>query len=294
MDVREQIKKIIEAEDVISISGVARSCGLSISAVSSYLSGNYQGRNDRVEEALKTFIRRHKERQRTQVDIEYVDTSVAKKIHEIADMVHTDCEVGVIAGEAGLGKTFALRRYAEMNPDVIFIEVDCGYSALWLFKEICREMGLAQHGRVSSMTSEIIGVLRGSKRLLIVDEAEYLPYRALELLRRVHDKADIGLLLAGLPRLIHNLRGSRGQYAQLYSRVGVYARLEKLSPVDTKALVESADTKANGTYKDFHRASKGNTRVLSKLLRRCVRVAKLNGTEIDKRLIEETAQTLIL
>ena len=292
MRVREEVKKILEG-DGLSISAVARACGISAAAVSTFLNGQYRGRNDRVEKALEAFVRRHREKKAVRVDLEYVNTSVASKIHEIADMVHMDCEVGVIVGDAGVGKTFALRRYAEMNPDVIFIEVDFGYSALWLFKEICREVGIEHRGQLSEMAAGIIKRLRGSGRLIVVDEAEYLPHKALELLRRVHDKAGVGMLLVGMPRLIHNLRGNRGQYAQLYSRVGVYTRVEKLSPVDTKAIVGSAVASANGVYKDFHRTSKGNTRTLSKLLRRCVRVARINETAIDGDLVEQTARTLL-
>ena len=292
MKVREEVSKIIE-KDGLSMSGVARACGISAAAVSTFLSGQYKGRNDRVEKALESFVRRHRDKKAVRVDLKYVDTSVAKKIHEIADMVHTDCEVGVIVGDAGVGKTFAVRRYSEINPDVIFIEVDLGYSAQFLFQEICREVGIEHRGQLSEMTAGIIKRLQSSGRLLIVDEAEYLPHKALELLRRVHDKAGVGMLLVGMPRLIHNLRGSRGQYAQLYSRVGVYARLEKLSPVDTKSIVDSAVNSANGVYKDFHRASKGNTRTLSKLLRRCVRVARINEVAIDGDLVEQTAKTLL-
>ena len=292
MKVREEVRKIVEG-DGMSMSAVARACGISAAAVSTFLSGNYKGRNDKVEKALEAFVRRYREKKATRVDLAYVHTSVAKKIHEIADMVHTDCEVGVIVGEAGVGKTFALQRYAELNPDAVLIEVDFGYSALWLFKELCREVGIEHRGQLSEMAAGIIKRLQGSGRLIVVDEAEYLPHKALELLRRVHDKAGVGMLLVGMPRLIHNLRGSRGQYAQLYSRVGVYARLEKLSPVDSKAIVDSAVFSANGVYRDFHRASKGNTRTLSKLLRRCVRVARINETAIDGELVEETAKTLL-
>ena len=293
MQVREEINRILAETDGLSISAIARACGISPAAVSSYLSGNYKGRNDKVEKSLESFIRRHGDKQKARVDLEYTETTVARKVHELADMVHTDCEIGVIVGDAGLGKTFALRRYADMNPDVILVEVDFGYSAMFLFGELYRSLGLGHRGHLSAMVSEIIKKLEGSGRLIVVDEAEYLPYKALELLRRVHDKAGVGVLLVGLPRLIHNLRGSRGEYAQLYSRVGIYSQLEKLSPVDTKAIVGSVIPSANGVYKDFHRTSRGNTRALSKLLRRCVRTARKNDVEIDRELVERTARTLL-
>lgn len=61
--------------------------------------------------------------------------------------------------------------------------------------------------------------LRDSGRLLMVDEAELLLYRALEVLRRLHDKAGIGIVLAGMPRLLINLKGRRGEFAQLLPAV---------------------------------------------------------------------------
>ncbi len=289
---RDAVKKIIE-DGNLSISAVARGCGISPAAVSTYLRGEYKGRNDKVETSLTAFVRRHREKQAAKVDLDYVDTSIARKIHEIADMVHTDCEVGVIVGDAGVGKTFALREYAKQNPDVVFVEVDFGYSALWLFKELCREVGIEHRSQLSEMAAGIVKRLQGSGRMIVVDEAEYLPHKALELLRRVHDKAGVGMLLVGMPRLIYNLRGSRGQYAQLYSRVGVYARLEKLSAADTKAVVTSAINPANGLYRDFHRAAGGNTRTLAKLLRRCMRASRINDAEINSELVAATAETLL-
>jgi DNA transposition AAA+ family ATPase len=46
------------------------------------------------------------------------------------------------------------------------------------------------------LSEACIAALRDSGRLLMVDEAENLPYRALETLRRIHDKSGIGMVLA--------------------------------------------------------------------------------------------------
>ncbi|MEV9348723.1 ATPase, partial [Klebsiella pneumoniae] len=72
----------------------------------------------------------------------------------------------------------------------------------------------------------------------LIDEAENLPYRALEVIRRIHDKAGVGVVLAGMPRLIINLKGKRGEYAQLYSRVGFALDLqEKLPQADLQQIL---------------------------------------------------------
>ena len=59
------------------------------------------------------------------------------------------------------------------------------------------------------MMLDIIDKLKSSGRLIIVDEAEHLPYTSLELLRRIYDKAEVGILLVGMPRLMKNLKGDK-------------------------------------------------------------------------------------
>ncbi|EOF6267776.1 AAA family ATPase, partial [Salmonella enterica] len=76
------------------------------------------------------------------------------------------------------------------------------------------------------LSEECIQALTGTGWVILVDEAELLPYRALEVLRRIHDRSGVALVLAGMPRLLVNLKGSRGEYAQLYSRVGMALDIE--------------------------------------------------------------------
>ncbi|MCZ5321870.1 hypothetical protein O5699_03965 [Escherichia coli] len=61
---------------------------------------------------------------------------------------------------------------------------------------------------------------RDSGRLLMVDEAELLPYRALEVLRRLHDKAGIGIVPGGYATPPSDLtsRDVAGEFAKLYSQ----------------------------------------------------------------------------
>ena len=192
-----------------------------------------------------------------------------------------------------IAKTIALKRYTEEYPNVILIEVDLCYTPSFLFSEIHKKLGLRQSRHLSDMISGIVEKLKGSGRMIIIDEAEHLPYKALELLRRVHDKADVGVLLAGLPKLIHKIMEGRGEYEQLYNRIEVYTLLHKLHPSDTKRVVESVIPSSDGVWEDFHKLSRQNTGVLLKLLSHSIRVARINNAPIDKYLIEETAKALV-
>lgn len=293
-NLRQQVKDFME-ERGLSLSSVSRALGISSSALSQWLSDSYTGNVAKITDAVKSFLERQKERLKApRKSIEFIMTSVAKKVFEVARICHLDGEIGVCYGDAGLGKTDAVKEYAKRNTDVILIEADLGYTAKVVFTELHKRLGMDGRGSIHDLFEDVIAKLRGSGRLIIIDEAEHLPYRALELLRRVYDKAAVGIMLVGMPRLISNLRGKKGEYAQLYSRVGVASRLENLKAQDAEEIVSSIIPSTNGLWKAYHEAAYGNTRILCKLLLRSVRVAEINNMPVNLEIVRETAKMLII
>ena len=291
MDLKKELKKLMQ-EKSYSFQAVSRATAMSATTLNLWLNDNYVGNLDKISDSVCSFIIREKERSFKQ-NIPFVETSIAKNIFEIAQICHINGEIGVCYGRAGLGKTVAIKQYVKVNKDVILIETDPGYSTKTVLLELHKRLGLSSRGSLYAMTVDAIERLEKSGRLIIVDEAENLPYKALELLRRIHDKTEVGVLLVGLPALVENLRGHSCQYEQLYSRVGVSKRLESLQFVDTEMILKevSLDMKAVRT---FHELSHGNTRVLSKLIMRSARVALINQTSVDKTIVEETFKMLIV
>lgn len=291
---QEQLRQYVEEHD-LSISAVSRAIDYSQAVISQWMDGKYPGDNAKVEDAVKNFLELQQDRKSLpKQDIPFVQISTTRKIHETARMCHLDGEIGVIYSDAGLGKTVGVKRYAEKNRNVILIEADLGHTAKVLFADLHRRLGMDGRGSVHDMFEDVVMKLKGSGRFIIVDEAEHLPYRALELLRRLYDKAGVGILLVGMPRLIMNLRGRRGEYAQLYSRVGVAVKLDVLKAVDVQDVVSAAIPGSNGIWKSFNEASGGNARILSKLIYRTQRVAKINNTHITPEIVKETAKMLLI
>ncbi|MFH0935183.1 MAG: AAA family ATPase [Pseudomonadota bacterium] len=293
--VRAELGAMMEQQKV-SLNAISKAVGISTSAISQWLAGKYAGDSAKVAEAISQFLQRSRERkQQPKRSIGFITTSAVRKYWEAAKLCHLDGEIGIVSGDAGLGKTEAASEYARRNSDVILIEVDLGYTARVLFRELHRKLGGDGNGGISDLKDDVIKKLRKSGRLIIVDEAEHLPYRALELLRRLNDKAGVGLLLAGMPRLINNLRGKKGEYAQLYSRVGVHVRLLPLTQHDADEIVKSLLPDASAAVcKAYYEASTGNTRVLAKLLMRSLRVAEINSAKITPELVHETVKMLII
>ena len=286
-----RLKKMLELKQC-TISGVARSLDLSPTTLHLWLNDKYKGNVGKINKAVEQYMERELLREEN-VNIPFVETSVAQDIFEIANTCHVESEIGVCCGCAGVGKTYAVKMYALEHSDVILIETDFGYTPKVLFSEIHKTLGFEGTGALHNMVIDIVDKLKNSGRLIIVDEAENLPYRALELLRRIYDKARVGILLVGMPKLLKNLQGDKGQYTQLYSRVGVLAELQPIADNDIVAITSKVTPNSVSIYPKLSAFCGGNTRVLTKLLVRASRIAKLNNTAIDEDVLNAALSQLL-
>ena len=286
-----RLKKMLELKQC-TISGVARSLDLSPTTLHLWLNDKYKGNVGKINKAVEQYMERELLREEN-VNIPFVETSVAQDIFEIANTCHVEGEIGVCCGCAGVGKTYAVKMYALEHSDVILIETDFGYTPKVLFSEIHKTLGFEGTGALHNMVIDIVDKLKNSGRLIIVDEAENLPYRALELLRRIYDKARVGILLIGMPKLLKNLQGDKGQYTQLYSRVGVLAELQPIADNDIVAITSKVTPNSVSIYPKLSAFCGGNTRVLTKLLVRASRIAKLNNTDIDEDVLNAALSQLL-
>lgn len=291
MDIRAELKDLMEHRNY-STAFVATATGLAKSTISMWINGNYNGKNDKITDTINNFIQRERERN-IENDLPFVDISIVKYVSEIGRLCHTQGKIGVCVGRAGLGKTVAVKKYTKEFLDSILIESDSGYTAKSLLKEIHRRLGLSGKGSVYDLMGEVVRKLNQSGRLLIIDEAENLPYRALEITRRIHDKTGVGVLLIGRSILLENLKGYNNQYDQLYSRVKYTKIIDGLLIQDVMKILESIgqNPKLAQTYLLY---SDGNTRRLEHLISHSISVAKFNGkAEVDDAVIKQTSKLLM-
>lgn len=291
MDIKAQLRELMDCKNY-SMSFVSTATGIAKSTISMWLNNTYSGNVDKINDKIHNFIQREKERS-TSEELPIVDISIIKYISEIGRLCHTKGKIGVCAGRAGLGKTVAVKEYTKIFLDSILIESDSGYTAKSLLLEIHKRLGLSGKGCAYELMNEVVNKLNNSGRLLIIDEAENLPYRALEITRRIHDKTGVGVLLVGRNVLFENLRGYNNQYDQLYSRVKYHKLLDRLLIQDIVKILEVSgqDPKLAETYLLY---SDGNTRKLEHLISHSISVAKFNGkAEVDSAVIKQTSKLLM-
>ena len=292
--VLQKLRDFLERKD-ISINKVAKQIGYSAAVISTYLQGKYTGDIEKLEWAVASFLMRQEEIEAMPKElIPFCPITNADIVFQIARTCHLEQEIGVLVGEAGTGKTKAAKEYSKQNPDVIFIEADLSFTTKVFFRELHKKLGMDGNGGIYDLFTDCVEKLTDSNRLIIIDEAENLPYRALDMVRRLYDKANIGILLIGLPRLIANLRGKRGEFKQLYSRVGIVMALDEFSESDTKLIVQTIFPNTNGLYKTFHELAKGNGRKLEKLILRTSRAARSGRRDITEKLVKNAAEVLLL
>ena len=298
MNVKKALIELMERKPELTGSAIARAIGRSPAVISQYLNDGYPGDVVKLTGLLGDFIRRVEEKERSaRVVMPFVPTATARKVTETVRLAHIEGEITVVYGEAGLGKTVALKQYAKEHTDAVLIEVDPGYTAKVLLEDLCGKLSVNVRGNLHELLEAIINKLQDSGRLIIIDEAELLPYRALEVLRRIHDKTGIGIVLAGMPRLIANLRGKRGEFVQLYSRIAFALNLgNRLPELDVFSIAGSVDLDTRDpdeVNKALNEVSNGNTRRLSKLLKGVVHLSRINNKPVTPAMVREFGQMLI-
>lgn len=292
MTLVEELKELLKKKKY-AVSYVAKAINVSNATLHLWMNNNYKGNVKKINDAVANFIEIEKLRE-GRIRVDFVRTSIVDDVFDIAKTCHVENEIGVCCGDAGIGKTYAVKRYSIDNTDVILIEADLGYTPKVLFSEIHKKLGFDGCGTIHGMFLDIIDKLKSSGRLIIIDEAEHLPYKSLELLRRIYDKAQVGILLVGMPRLIMNLKGEKRQYAQLYSRVGIATRLNFLGDEDKKAIISSILPNYKSVFSTLSDYCAGNTRVLTKLLVRAVRIAEINNMDVNEDVLQASISQIIM
>lgn len=295
---KELIAKLLAFmnEHKVSQTDVAKGIGKSVAAVNQWLQGKYAGDTTAINILVSGYLEREQaKRVLPKLQEVFVPTSTATNIMNLLEAVRGTGELGVLYGGAGLGKTTALREYAAKNPDTVLIETLMTYTPSVLLKIIARSINTPVTGNLNDINEAIIARLSGSGRLIIVDEAENLSTRSLEILRHIRDKANVGLVLVGMPRLLVNLCGKRGELSQLFNRAGYTLPLgekipdEQLAQILKQHLPDVDNAVCEAILKEAH----GVPRRLWKLMFHTDRICKAFKCQPSLEMVGKVKEMLI-
>lgn len=255
-DMEKRIEAANEALRRLEVSKneVARRAGISSSTASTVLAGTYtgdiEGSLQKIEAVIETL--QNKERAFFSAP-DFVQTSVYTKIDRMLKdaMTVTIPRFTVLYGPSGSGKTHSLRRFVADNPSSVLLPVRSDYSTNAVLVRLSQELGLSQAGANHHITDRIIDKLKGSGRLVIFDEAEYLKPATLDLIRSIRDTADVPMALVGMPKLYFIISSLRGNFEQIANRMisfNLVSRDRREYIKDIRAVIEAA---LNGKASDL-------------------------------------------
>ena len=223
--------------------------------------------------------------------------------------------VGLLTGEAGVGKTAALRQLTQaLNPHryqmIYLAETDFG--RLDLYRSLALALGLEPVYRRAALWRNIKARIqaladgKGIVPLWIIDEAQNLPvefFRDLPaFLNFAFDSRDLMVVwLLGHPPLAHTLE--RAPYAALASRIQVRLRLKPIIDRERfKNLIEHALKQAGAQHtllsdsglELLRQASQGLPRQAGRILRTSMQLAVPKGlNHLPDELIQQAIEELI-
>ncbi len=262
---------------------------------SSILTGRYISSPTAFLQRMIDAIERIDERnQAAKADIPYTLTSVALSINSACKRTHADRDFGIFVGKVGVGKTTALREYTRQTPSAVLLEAFEGIDHSTFMQELMTATGAVQiKGTMAMQMAGLIRSLKGTDRVILVDEANWLPKRSFGALRRISDVAGIGVVLVGTAELLPMVQDPEGRFGQISSRIGFWPALARqISEKDCALLVTSYFDQAQPepVLKAFYSACEGSARTLKNLLKNTCRYANKNAVEITPELIKATNQ----
>ncbi|MCI8742756.1 MAG: AAA family ATPase [Lachnospiraceae bacterium] len=295
-----------------SITDVAREIGYSRTTVSRYLSGKYDSDPTDIETRLSGFLASRTKGDpvpaatapvpagKTGSTPAFYESRDAKAVLGVCQSCQEYTGLGIVVARSGYGKTYALRQYAKL-PRVAYIECDDTMGCRDLVEAIEHSLGLpGGYGTIWRRVSgirEFFNTNRGY--LLVIDEADKLvskyTQKKMEILRAVFDQSDVGLVIAGEPRLEAQIKT---YLARMANRVDFYASLRGLSPSEVEGYLEGFDVTPDALVELKARACNMQTgcfRLLDRTLSNVRRIlAERGDTTVTVKIIEQASSMMML
>lgn len=211
---------------------VSKEIGFSSAVLSQFISGKYTGDQEKVALQINQYLKLARERLQNRSITEYnPNTKNTQQVMVAATYAHQYLKISVIYGDAGAGKTEALKRYAKGNPGVIMVTANASCkSAKSILNMIATAMDMHPAGSEATIMEMLLDRLKDTNSLIIIDEADHLTLNALQAIRNLYDVAHVGIVLSGNDMMIYQMYNKKNsqssKFDQMRTRLGMKVKVK--------------------------------------------------------------------
>jgi DNA transposition AAA+ family ATPase len=292
---RARLRAEMQARAWSQSAAAARIEGVSQTTLNQWLGGKYPGDVAAVDAKIRRLLDSLGEGDKVvaarAVSPAWMRTETADTIWSMLAFAQHSPDIAVIASAPGVGKTVTARAYRAAGAHVWIATMDPDLaSPSKMMTEIAVSLGLPI--RNSAMVRRDIGErIANTGGLLVVDEAQYLTRAALDMLRSLHDRYQIGLALLGNHGFFAGVAVSRASdgFAQFFSRVGARRCFEGPRPGDVTQVLDAwgvEDAEAR-RFLSGVAGKPGALRAVDKCVKAGIALATADGAPLSARHLKE-------
>ena len=236
-ELRDRLEEF-KNEDGLTLGSIARQVGTNEAAISRYLDGHPLGDVAKLEARVSDFLA-GAARRRAWDDM-FFETKAVEMCNLAFDLIRESGDVGLVHGPAGIGKSTTCRQYAKTHPTAVFFTAMQGQGAEW---NVVRMIASAlppprsDEDRRLKKADWVMKKLRGSRRLVIIDNARRVSVGGLRWLMDFNDATACPVALVGNPEVLDKIKRSD----QMSSRVGFKQDVADMMKMDGAWIDAAAD-----------------------------------------------------
>lgn len=275
-------------------SWLAINLSISDAQISTFLAGSYKGNVQNLETKLKNFMENFIANEDKSQEMEFfLENDNTRHVEYIMKKALKEVRLSAITGTAGYGKTTAIKKFIAHRPEAIFIKANNLMKIKDFLELLCNELNIQIATTGMAMYKSVVTTLARTNKFIVIDEAEWLKDKTLDIVRNIWEESNTPIVLCGTLHLKQNLKGINNELDYVDSRIRGRYTLESLSDDDIQSLCNYFDVDKDGV-KQVTTLAGGNFRITMSLLREAKELAKSFKVEIVTGEVIQEASKMIL